>query len=144
MSLDVVGVTRQPHAHATKARPNRDRYTLPQPRRLTRSANHLPRRIYPARVGSQTLRSRAEVIEDSFDSDNGEGIAIHSRFCGSLTHSNAVVEKFCNVLPVVIAGLVPAIPLRRARCAPERDARVKPAHDVERFALDWNDVKKPK
>jgi hypothetical protein len=29
----------------------------------------------------------------------------------------------------VIAGLVPAIPLRRARRLPKRDARVEPAHD---------------
>jgi hypothetical protein len=28
-----------------------------------------------------------------------------------------------------MAGLVPAIPMRRARCLPERDARAKPAHD---------------
>jgi hypothetical protein len=34
MSLDVVGATRQPHAHATKARPNRSRYTLTQRPRI--------------------------------------------------------------------------------------------------------------
>src|SRR5258705_6730610 len=28
-----------------------------------------------------------------------------------------------------MAGLVPAIPLRKAQCVPKRDARVKPAHD---------------
>jgi hypothetical protein len=28
-----------------------------------------------------------------------------------------------------MAGLVPAISLRMARCLPKRDARVKPAHD---------------
>jgi phenylalanyl-tRNA synthetase alpha chain len=28
-----------------------------------------------------------------------------------------------------MAGLVPAIPIRQARCQPKRDARVKPAHD---------------
>jgi hypothetical protein len=30
---------------------------------------------------------------------------------------------------IVMAGLVPAIPLGRAPCVPKRDARVKPAHD---------------
>src|SRR5258708_19434667 len=28
-----------------------------------------------------------------------------------------------------MAGLVPAIPIRKAHCPPKRDARVKPAHD---------------
>ncbi len=28
-----------------------------------------------------------------------------------------------------MAGLVPAIPIIRALCHPERDARVEPAHD---------------
>src|SRR4029079_7251273 len=31
-----------------------------------------------------------------------------------------------------MAGLVPAIPLGRAQCLPERDARVTPAHDGEK------------
>jgi hypothetical protein len=35
----------------------------------------------------------------------------------------------CPDLSVVMAGLVPAIPLRQALCIPKRDARVKPAHD---------------
>ena len=30
---------------------------------------------------------------------------------------------------LVMAGLVPAIPMRDAHYAPKRDARVKPAHD---------------
>jgi len=29
----------------------------------------------------------------------------------------------------VMAGLVPAISLSKAQCVPNRDARVKPAHD---------------
>ena len=32
-----------------------------------------------------------------------------------------------------MAGLVPAIPLREARCSPKRDARHKAGHDVERL-----------
>ena len=31
---------------------------------------------------------------------------------------------------LVMAGLVPAIPLRRAPCLPKRDARDEPGHDV--------------
>ncbi len=38
-------------------------------------------------------------------------------------------EALSHSLSVVIAGLVPAISLRDARCHPKRDARVKPAHD---------------
>jgi putative tricarboxylic transport membrane protein len=34
-----------------------------------------------------------------------------------------------------MAGLDPAIPLRSARCPPDRDARVKPAHDGAVFAV---------
>jgi branched-chain amino acid transport system permease protein len=37
-------------------------------------------------------------------------------------------------LSVVIAGLVPAIPLRRAQCVPKRDGRDKPGHDTEQVA----------
>ena len=32
---------------------------------------------------------------------------------------------------LVITGLVPVISLRRARCVPERDGRVKPGHDKD-------------
>jgi hypothetical protein len=38
-------------------------------------------------------------------------------------------------LPVVITGLVPVIPLRRAMRVPKQDARVKPGHDAECVAL---------
>jgi uncharacterized membrane protein len=42
-------------------------------------------------------------------------------------------------LSSVIAGLDPAIPLRRALCAPDRDGRVKPGHDIlgARLTLLW-------
>ena len=36
----------------------------------------------------------------------------------------------CADLPIVIAGLGPAIPLRRAPYLPKRDGRDKPGHDV--------------
>ncbi|MES1156017.1 MAG: hypothetical protein ABUL48_06265 [Pseudorhodoplanes sp.] len=36
-------------------------------------------------------------------------------------------------LVFVMAGLDPAIPIRRAWCSPKRDARVKPAHDDRIF-----------
>jgi hypothetical protein len=32
-------------------------------------------------------------------------------------------------LSIVIAGLVPAIPIRRALCVHKRDGRVEPGHD---------------
>jgi hypothetical protein len=35
---------------------------------------------------------------------------------------------------VASLAYVPAVPTRRARCVPQRDARVKPAHDIAQMA----------
>src|SRR5690242_6249484 len=44
-------------------------------------------------------------------------------------YANACFDQFAS-LSVVIAGLVPAIPIRRAQsCLPKRDGRDKPGHD---------------
>ncbi|MGC2777581.1 MAG: hypothetical protein WA418_18290, partial [Bradyrhizobium sp.] len=45
-------------------------------------------------------------------------------------------------LPIVIAGLDPAISLWRARCLHHRDARAKPAHDESEFAATVANKKK--
>jgi hypothetical protein len=39
--------------------------------------------------------------------------------------------------PIVITGLVPVIPMRRARCVPKRDGRNKSGHDKSR---DFRDI----
>jgi len=39
------------------------------------------------------------------------------------------VKPSINIEHSVMAGLVPAIPMRMAQCVPERDARHKAGHD---------------
>ncbi len=51
---------------------------------------------------------------------------------GRKTHREHYAEKVTrrNEPTAVIAGLVPAIPMRRAGCIPKRDGRDKPGHDI--------------
>jgi hypothetical protein len=52
----------------------------------------------------------------------------------TLTRCCAVALSHLQFIVFVITGLVPVIPMRRARCLFDRDGRDKPGHDIERIA----------
>jgi hypothetical protein len=41
----------------------------------------------------------------------------------------AISTDYPEPIPIVMPGLVPGIPLRKALCLPKRDGRDKPGHD---------------